>query len=314
LSQLSRVVAVLKARPGLALKAREIAAILVEEYPECYAEKRQNPRFSSDADMINQIAAEISSRNASFSLKDPNIMVRRKPSPMRFWYEDDSDRVAEQSLKAVFEGETPEEAPRQEKRAKKSLTEHDLYPILGEYLASDRCLYSKRIDEKTSSNTRGSGANHWLHPDVVSLEVLDREWDSSLKDLVKGSGDSTIRLWSFEVKKFLTSGNVRESFFQAVSNSAWANYGYLVAQGYSPAVEEELRMLCGLHGIGVIILNSETPADSEVFIQAKERNKVDWPTVNRIVKENKDFKRYIEYIRTYLYGGSLYPEVWDSHP
>jgi hypothetical protein len=303
LSQLSRAVDVLKARPGLKLNAREIATILVEEYPECYAEKRQNPRFSSDTDMLSQIAAEISSRRPSFSLKDPNIMVRRKPLPMRFWYEADSDGCEE-----------PGQTPQQEKEVKKSLTEHDLYPILGEYLASDRCLFSKRIDEKTSSNTRGSGANHWLHPDVVSLEVLDREWHPSLKDVVKGSGDSTVRLWSFEVKKFLSSGNVRESFFQAVSNSAWANYGYLVAQGYSTTVEEELRMLCGLHGIGVIILDIKTPADSEVFIQAKERNKVDWPTVNRIVMENKDFKKYIGYVETYLSAGHLYNEVWDSHP
>ena len=43
-----------------------------------------------------------------------------------------------------------------------------------------------------------------------------------------------------------------------MSNSSWANEGYLVATSISTSeVEEELRMLSALHGIGVILLIPE---------------------------------------------------------
>lgn len=39
------------------------------------------------------------------------------------------------------------------------LSEHDLYPILIDYLKSELKLYCLRIDEKRSKNSRGSGGN-----------------------------------------------------------------------------------------------------------------------------------------------------------
>jgi hypothetical protein len=58
----------------------------------------------------------------------------------------------------------------------------------------------------------------------------------------KQGGGQSVRLWSFEVKKELNSSNVRKSFFQAVSNSSWANEGYLVAVSIvGEQVEQELR-------------------------------------------------------------------------
>jgi hypothetical protein len=71
-------------------------------------------------------------------------------------------------------------------------------------------------------------------------------------------------------KKELNSSNIRSSFFQAVSNSSWANEGYLVATSISTSeVEEELRMLSALHGIGVILLNPENPTESEIYSCSK---------------------------------------------
>ena len=43
--------------------------------------------------------------------------------------------------------------------------------------------------------------------------------------------DKRTKLWSFEAKLLINRSNVRECFFQAVSNSSWANFGYLVAAG-----------------------------------------------------------------------------------
>lgn len=46
-------------------------------------------------------------------------------------------------------------------------------------------MYSKRIDEKTSSNRMGKNGNIWLHPDIVGLEDLSSDWNNLVKDCVK---------------------------------------------------------------------------------------------------------------------------------
>ena len=52
-------------------------------------------------------------------------------------------------------------------------------------------------------------------------------------------------LYSFEVKDgIITAGNLREAFFQTVSNSSWANYSYLVAEKLHDNADEELQLLC----------------------------------------------------------------------
>jgi len=114
-----------------------------------------------------------------------------------------------------------------------------------------------------------------LHPDIVAMQPIDKEWNELVRSCVKlGSGQS-VRLWSFEVKKELNGSNARKSFFQAVSNSSWANEGYLVATSISDnKVERELRMLSSLHGIGVILLNPANPSESEMMLPAKPRPEV----------------------------------------
>ncbi|MEZ2623524.1 hypothetical protein ACBP82_03950 [Paenalcaligenes hominis] len=56
-------------------------------------------------------------------------------------------------------------------------------------------------------------------------------------------------------------------------------------------VEAELQMLASLHGIGILLLDTDSLFDSQVLIPAKERVEVDWQSVNRIATENSDFHR-----------------------
>ena len=93
-------------------------------------------------------------------------------------------------------------------------TEFDLYPKLMDYLKSEHGLYCRRIDEKTSKNSYGSGGNQWLHPDIVAMEVVDGNWNEHVQRCVNQGGGQFVRLWAFEVKKSLTMSNVRSSFFQ----------------------------------------------------------------------------------------------------
>lgn len=192
------------------------------------------------------------------------------------------------------------------------LTEQDLYPKLIEFISTNLEIYGMRIDEKTSSNKKGKGGNQWLHPDVVALETVDQGWDTLIRNCVRLSGGQSARLWSFEVKKELTGSNARMAFFQAVSNSSWANEGYLVACSIHHSVEEELKMLSGLHGIGVILLDPHNPDNSTIWLQADRRERVDWQTANRIASTNRDYKRYIDLVSTYYETGRLRESDWGN--
>ncbi|WP_290572884.1 hypothetical protein [Idiomarina sp.] len=114
-------------------------------------------------------------------------------------------------------------------------------------------------------------------------------WEDIVRSCVRSGSDSSVRLWSFEVKKHLTKGNVRKYFFQAVSNSSWAHYGYLVATGLNSDVE-----------------------DSQILIPARERPSVDWKSANRIVAENSDFHHYIEQVGIYNQTGRLIKSAWNK--
>ncbi|WP_216648600.1 COG2958 family protein, partial [Salinivibrio sp. VYel6] len=192
------------------------------------------------------------------------------------------------------------------------LSEHELYPLLVEYLKTELKLYCLRIDEKRSKNSRGSGGNQWLHPDIVAMQPIDQEWNDLIRSCVKQGAGQSVRLWSFEVKKELNGSNARKSFFQAVSNSSWANEGYLVGTAIADAnTEKELRMLSALHGIGVILLNPENPSESEMILPARSRPDVDWESTNRILTENEDFRDYIELVSTYYQTGRVRARDWN---
>lgn len=310
LSQSQKIVELLKANPNQKFNARQIAEQIVESYPEDYRDKRQNPRFANENAFISQVVAEIGSQKDQIVKNDKQVFWQDKPRPRVYWY--DPDKVVGQIDEPVTENEE-DEIETVTSVTSLSLSEHDLYPILIDYLKSELKLYCQRIDEKRSKNSRSSGGNQWLHPDIVAMQPVDKEWNELIRNCVKQGAGQSVRLWSFEVKKELTSSNARRSFFQAVSNSSWANEGYLVATSISDSnVEQELRMLSALHGIGVILLNPENPSESEMMLPAKARAEVDWQSVNRILIENVDFKDYIELVSTYYQTGRVRARDWNK--
>lgn len=144
------------------------------------------------------------------------------------------------------------------------------------------------------------------------MQPVDKDWNALIRSCVKEGAGQSVRLWSFEVKMELNSSNTRKSFFQAVSNSSWANEGYLVAASIDNNVDYELKMLSALHGIGVILLNPENPSESEVTYPAQSRAEVDWQSANRILSENEDFKDYIELVSTYYQTGRARQRDWNK--
>ena len=311
LSQPKKVVKFLKKNANQKFNARQIAESIVDAYPEDYEEKRRNPRFGNKKAFITQIVAEIGAHKDQISKIDNHVFLQDKPRPRIYWYDPSKIVGAPVTTEAEDEPENIEVDVISVEG--KSLTEHDLYPILIDYLKSELKLYCQRIDEKKSKNSRGSGGNQWLHPDIVAMQPIDKEWNELIRTCVKQGAGQSVRLWSFEVKKELNGSNARKSFFQAVSNSSWANEGYLVATAISDSnVEQELRMLSSLHGIGVILLNPENPSESEMMLPSKSRAEVDWQSVNRILVENTDFKDYIELVSTYYQTGRIRARDWNK--
>lgn len=314
ISQSQKIINFLQAHPLTRFGAREIAKDIIENYPEDYLEKRDNPRFADDRAFISQIVAEIGAQKESL-VKNPHIFWQDKPRPRVYWY--DPDKA--QSQKIVDKNQEDEAIDEDKSPIKTNslvnnmvLTEHQLYPLLVDYLKSELNLFCQRIDEKRSKNQRGNGGNQWLHPDIVAMQPVDKDWNELVRACVQNGGGQRVRLWSFEVKKELNSSNVRMSFFQAVSNSSWANEGYLVATNIANNIDQELRMLSALHGIGVILLNPENPSESEIFLPAIVRPEIDWQSVNRIVIENSDFKNFVELVSTYYRIGLIRSQDWNK--
>ncbi|HIF9345481.1 TPA: COG2958 family protein [Photobacterium damselae] len=304
LSQSKKIALFLQENPNQRFTAKAIAEAITARYPEDYADKRANPRFGTEQEFISQVVAEIGAQKKSIVGQSNKVRWQDKPRPRVYWYDDGTQ--LEQERPSI------EEEPNHEEQVAEQFTEHDLYPILIDYLKSEHQLYCLRINEKRSKNHFGSGGNQWLHPDIVAMEPVAQQWHQHVKTCVLQGGGQSVRLWSFEVKKTLTMGNVRKCFFQSVSNSSWASEGYLVATSIADSrVEQELRMLSALHGIGVILLSVSNPSESELLLPAKKRLEIDWQSVNRIVEENADFKDFIDLVSNYYQTGRVRSKDWN---
>lgn len=314
-TRVEMIIETLRENPDRTFTARELAGFFISRYPVEMQEKQKNPRYKTHNDLVTQLAAEIGgSRTETAKQLCLNITTQDRPRP-RLYYWSEAPVIDNLLIeKTITEESSIHTISTYENIGNlvPNLSEHDLYPLLIKFLAEEMSLFCRRIDERKSRNTQGAGGNHWLHPDIVALETLDKNWSSVVRDCVRNSNDTFVRLWSFEVKKDLNKGNVRRSFFQAVSNSSWANYAYLVATGLDSTVESELQMLAGLHGIGVIILNTQSLFDSQILIPARERTNIDWLSINRITEENKDFESFIDQVGIYIQTGRITKSLWNK--
>ncbi|HJV75938.1 MAG TPA: HrgA protein [Noviherbaspirillum sp.] len=285
--------------------ARDIAQWIFEHYPnECADKIASSTVLKSDADLVQQLVAEISGSRPRWQKQHPQLKTT-EGRPRRYYWTD-KDASAE-----VEAAESQAAMPLKDAAGPAKVSEHDLYPLLATYLLAEHTVYAGRIDEKRSSNRAGSGANEWLHPDMAGLEDLSCDWTRELRDCVGVLAERRARLWSFEVKLLINRSNVRKSYFQAVSNSSWAHLGYLVAAVIEgDDTMKELSMLVATHGIGVIQLDVTTPTESQILIPARERAEIDWDMCNRLTEENRDFIDYLARVRRFYQTGETRAQEW----
>ncbi len=306
-----KVMGFLKSHPNQKFTNSQIAEGILKNYPEECRQKAQRSTSKlmakattaaeKDKAVMQQIRAEISLDHYQYvQRQDPGFKTIEE-HPRKFYYTSQTDQ--QEVVTAETEGNIIDSPSK--------IHEHNLYKILAEFLWNEHRVYSKRIDEKRSSNTRGTNGNKWLYPDLVAMADLSQYWDQAIKNCVQQYSDKKARLWSFEVKVLINSSNIRQSFFQTISNSSWANYSYLVAARLDGAdTKQELNILSALHGIGFILLNVEEPSESQIIIPAKEREDIDWDTANRLVQENKDFKEFIEEVTSFYQTGKTKASDW----
>lgn len=172
----------------------------------------------------------------------------------------------------------------------KTYDERDLHKLLSSYLKNTD-TYSKTIFHEQSN---GKDSNQiWTHPDMVGIKFLNLQTKVSQIFLKSINRVDTFKISSYELKREINSDSeLKKAFFQAVSNSSWANYGYLVAFEFSDSLNEEMARLSQSFGIGIIELNAN-PYQSKVLYPSVFRD-LDFKTIDKLCKMNKEFEKFIE--------------------
>ena len=167
--------------------------------------------------------------------------------------------------------------------------ERSLHRLLSNYLLS-RGILSKTIFHESSS--KADQAQKWVHPDMVGVKYNEFQ-ESATRSLLKAADiKQYVELYSFELKRAITNDHqLKEYFFQALSNSSWANYGYLAALEISDDLMEEMERLNRAFGIGIIQLSPYEDATKELF--PAKGNELDYYTIDKLCRINRDFRNFI---------------------
>ena len=189
--------------------------------------------------------------------------------------------------------------------------ERDLHPLLVAFVNSNSHFHGRtKTIHHESSKKSTKNAEKWMHPDLVSVRLPFDDLSKESIILAQNSGIETITIFSFEMKQEIVGSNVREYYFQAVSNSSWANEGYLVAPKISEDAMDQLSRLNSSFGIGVIKLNLDDIYQSEIVLPSAER-KLDIGMIDELSSINEDFKRLILLINESMKLGRFVDQEYD---
>jgi hypothetical protein len=242
------------------------------------------------------------------------IYVNSKDNPRTLFAQTDT-RPKKFYLKSIAHeinlSDTLLTVPTEPKKKKKfDFLEKDLHRYLSYYAYYHLRCYTRTINHSQSTKKE---FGEWVHPDIVGCYFPLDEWKSEVYELSSAIGNISIKLLSFELKRELNFGNLRESFFQAVSNSSWANESYLVAAEISNDQEfiDELTRLSSAFGIGIIRLNLEDPHSTEIILPAKQRENLDWDTINKLTM-NSDFKDFLTRVKIDISSKRIHRKEYDT--
>ncbi|GAA8957264.1 COG2958 family protein [Helicobacter pylori] len=185
----------------------------------------------------------------------------------------------------------------------KIMHERDLHPFLT-YMAffnENLKCYTKTIFHEGSSKSP-KGMDRWLYPDMVGVRFLHAElFNENLIAFSKKFDTLPVKLVSFELKKEISVNDCRECYFQAISNSSWANEGYLVGHHidtHNPKLMDLLKRLHASFGIGVIDLRTDEDK-STILLNAKYKEKIDYTVALELSEKNEEFSGFLKSVVDY---------------
>lgn len=171
----------------------------------------------------------------------------------------------------------------------KDFLERSLHPLFCSYLRG-RNIYAKTIYHEKTPNKIDNNAK-WVHPDIVGVQFEDFKNDATLSLLKATEPKQSVHIYSYELKRRIESDyQLKQYYFQALSNSSWANFGYLVAFEINEDLTEEMERLNNAFGIGVILMQAN---ESKILFPAKEKA-LDYNTIEKLNNLNPDFCEFIK--------------------
>ncbi|MBH0269228.1 COG2958 family protein [Helicobacter pylori] len=185
----------------------------------------------------------------------------------------------------------------------KIMHERDLHPFLTYMAINNENLkcYTKTIFHEESVKSP-KGMDRWLYPDMVGVRFLHAELSNeNLIAFSKKFDTLPVKLVSFELKKEISVHNCRECYFQAISNSSWANEGYLVGRHidtHNPQLMDLLKRLHASFGIGVIDLRTNEDK-SAILLNAKYKEKIDYTVALELSEKNPKFSGFLKSVVDY---------------
>ncbi len=193
-----------------------------------------------------------------------------------------------------------------------SYDERSLHKYLSYFVFThkEQGIYTKTIYHEKSN--KQDKYQEWMHPDIVGVDSIIE----NISDEVVDFTGIKPKLFSYEIKKELTSANLRVSFFQTVSNSLWANEAYLVAPEIDddPEFQKELKRLSTTFGVGIIELDLDDPDNSKILFPSIQRENVNVETMDKLAESNPDFKDFLKRVNNDFKNKEIIKEKYDKIP
>lgn len=194
----------------------------------------------------------------------------------------------------------------QNSEIKVNFKERDLHKLFTTYLHNQK-ISAKTIFHEKSEHGKDRNLK-WVHPDIVGVSFSNLHSKEAKHLLETANKMDSFKLLSYELKCSINNDyDLKQYFFQAVSNSSWANYGYLVTFEFNDELKDEMERLNQSFGIGIIHLKPN-PFESKILYPAVY-HKLDFKTIDKLCRANKDFSSFIECVEKYISAEERYSDA-----
>ena len=186
--------------------------------------------------------------------------------------------------------------------ASDDLLEKELNEPLVNWLSQKLGIIARALPIGPGDQKKGRGSRHWAYPDVVGYNNFRKGYDPLVRGIAEKTGRGFVDLYSFELKRALKANDARKAIQECASNSAWANYRYVVAPSHEPDARPEFDTLGVKLGVGLILLEIVRDNNGINFLPGSRiemespRHEVDLRLIQRIVVDY-EWSAFAEWLR-----------------